>query len=72
MVKAVVLVRAEPEVSIAELKKIPGVKDAFQVTGRFDLAVLIEVEDLSKIREVVFNIHGLRGVRRTETLIHIE
>jgi len=53
----------------AKLKKIEGVKRAFGVHGRWDAVVEIEVADLKALGETVLKLHGLPGVRATETLI---
>ena len=53
----------------AELKKIEGVKRAFGVHGRWDAVAEIEVADLKALGETVLKLHGLPGVRATETLI---
>ena len=53
----------------AELKKIEGVKRAFGVHGRWDAVAEIEVADLKALGEAVLRLHGLPGVRATETLI---
>lgn len=72
MVKALVLIRARPRVRLKEkAKKIDGVKEAFDVTGRFDAVALIEVDELSDIKKAALKIQSIEGVRRTETLIHV-
>ena len=72
MVKALVLVRIEPGVRLKErAKEIEGVKEAFDVTGRFDAVALVEVDELSGIKKCALKIQGIEGVRRTETLIQI-
>jgi DNA-binding Lrp family transcriptional regulator len=53
----------------AELKKMEGVKRAFGVHGRWDAVAEIEVADLKALGETVLKLHGLPGVRATETLI---
>ena len=53
----------------AELKKIKAVKRAFGVHGRWDAVAEIEVADLKALSEKVLKLHGLPGVRATETLI---
>jgi len=42
------------------------------VTGRFDAVAIVEVAGLSDIKTVATKIHSIEGVRRTETLIHVE
>lgn len=72
MVKALVLIRARPRVRLKErAKQIDGVKEAFDVTGRFDAVALIEVDELSDIKKVAIEIQSMEGVRRTETLIQV-
>ena len=72
MVKALVLVRTGPRVRLRErAKEIQGVKEAFDVMGRFDAVVLIEVDGLSDIKKTALKIQGIEGVRKTETLIQV-
>lgn len=72
MVRALVLARAKPAVRVADnIKAIDGVKDAFEVTGRFDAAALVEVESLSDLKGVALKIQSVEGVRRTESLIEV-
>jgi len=53
----------------AELKKMKGVKRAFGVHGRWDAVAEIEVADPKALGETVLKLHGLPGVRATETLV---
>ncbi len=72
MVRALILVRSKPPARVASnIKAIDGVKDAFEVAGRFDAAALVEVETLSDIKRVALKIQSLEGVRRTESLIDV-
>lgn len=50
-------------------KKQPGVKDAFPVHGRWDIAVLTDDMDLDKVAKVSVNIYKAEGVEIVETLI---
>lgn len=52
-----------------ELRKIKDVKRAFGVHGRWDAVAEIEATDLKALGETVLKLHGLQGVRATETLI---
>jgi DNA-binding Lrp family transcriptional regulator len=72
--EAYILINSEPgmiwEVAESALK-VEGVKMAHAVTGQFDVvayAEFVKMEDLGKIIE---RIQGLKGVRRTQTLITI-
>ncbi len=72
MAKALILLRAEPGVRLkGRAKEINGVKEAFDVTGRFDAVALIDVKEFSDIKKVALKIQSIRGVRRTETLIQV-
>jgi len=72
MPKALVLVRTRPRFRLKErAKEIEGVKEAFDVTGRFDAVALVEVDEFSDIKKVALKIQNMEGVRRTETLIQV-
>lgn len=51
-----------------EAKKIPGVKEAYPVFGRYDVAVFIDVADFQRVKETAVKVGQLEGVRSTETL----
>ncbi|MEM3062389.1 MAG: Lrp/AsnC ligand binding domain-containing protein [Nitrososphaerota archaeon] len=53
----------------SEIKKIKGVKRAFGVHGRWDGVIEVEAPDLKALGEISLKLHGLEGVRATETLI---
>lgn len=69
MVRALVLVKAPKTLAASEIAKVEGIKYAFDVSGRFDAAALVEVGDLKALKEAVLKIQRVRGVRRTETLV---
>jgi GTP cyclohydrolase III len=50
-------------------KKQAGVKDAFPVHGRWDIAVSTDDLDLKKIAQIGMNIYKAEGVEIVETLI---
>ena len=50
-------------------KKQAGVKDAFPVHGRWDIAVATDDLDLKKIADIGMNIYKAEGVEIVETLI---
>jgi DNA-binding Lrp family transcriptional regulator len=54
---------------VEEMKKISGVRRLFGVHGRWDVVIELEVLDLKSLGEAVLKLHGLQGVRATETLI---
>jgi len=72
MVKSCLLVncRLLKTKRVVELaKKQPGVKDAFPVHGRWDIAVLTQDLDLRKIAEIGITIYRAEGVEIVETLV---
>ena len=71
MVRGVILVRAPKTLLSSKIKGIKGVKYVFDVWGRFDAIALLDVEDLSALKETVLKIQAIDGVRRTETLIGV-
>ncbi len=50
---------------------VKSVYDSFPVSGQFDAVALIEVKELSQIKDVTTDIHNITGVERTETLVQV-
>lgn len=71
MVKAVVLVKSPKKLIAARLRMIKSVYDSFAVSGQFDAIALIDVKELSEIKEVTTEIQNIRGVERTETMVQV-
>lgn len=71
MVKAVVLVKSPKKLIAARLRLVKFVYDSFPVSGQFDAVALIEVKELSQIKDVTTDIHNIKGVERTETLVQV-
>jgi DNA-binding Lrp family transcriptional regulator len=73
MISAVVLVEAEPAqvAALAErLIELPGVGEAYSVTGEYDLVAMVRVREHDDLAQVVTHgIAQLDGVRRTHTLV---
>lgn len=72
MVKACLLVcckllKTKRVVEVA--RKQAGVKDAFPVHGRWDVAVQTEDLELTKIAQIGMNIYKTDGVEIVETLV---
>ncbi len=72
MVKAVVLVKSPKKLIAARLRKIKAIYDSFPVTGQFDAVALIDVNQLSEIKNITTQIQIITGVERTETLVEVE
>ena len=56
----------------ARLKKINYVLKSFPVTGQFDAVVIIEINELSNIKQITNEIQEINGVERTETMVEIQ
>ena len=72
MVKAVVLVKSPKKLIAARLRKMKSIYDSFPVSGQFDAVALIEVEQLSEIKDITTQIQTIAGVDRTETMVEVQ
>ena len=72
MVKAVVLVKSPKKLIAVKLKQISSVYESFPVSGQFDAVAVIEVENLSEIKDVTTEIQKIYGVERTETMVEVQ
>jgi len=71
MVRAIVLVKAPMVLLAAQVRRIPGVKNAFDVRGRFDCVALVSVADIASLKKTLLRIQAVKGVGRTETLVEL-
>jgi len=71
LVKAVVLVKSPKKLIAARLRMVKLVYDSFPVSGQFDAVALIEVKELSQLKDVATEIQNIKGVERTETLVQV-
>ncbi len=76
MPKAFVLINVESgaeEEVIIELKKIPGVEEAYYSYGVYDIITKINADSMEKLKDMVTKkIRALSKVRSTLTLIMME
>lgn len=72
MVRAVVLVKSPKKLIAARLRKIEMIYDSFPVSGQFDAVALIQVSELSEIKDVTTEIQRISGVERTETMVEVQ
>jgi len=54
---------------VQEIKKAKGVKRVFSVHGRWDVVAEVEAMDIKALGEMVMKLHGVSGVKATETLM---
>ena len=52
MVRAVILVKSPKKLIAARLRKINKINESFPVSGQFDAVAVIDVEELSEIKDV--------------------
>ena len=71
--EALVYIRVDPGKSLDIVKAVrgvEGVKEAYAVTGRFDVVARVEAADVKALGEtVVGKIQKIAGVRNTETAL---
>ena len=72
MVKAVVLVKSPKKLIAARLKRVSLVNESFSVSGQFDAVAIIEVNNLTQIKDVTIEIQKISGVERTETMVQVQ
>lgn len=71
--EALSLISVNPSVSTskisATLMATPNVKKVYEVTGEYDIAVIISASDISEVNECVEKIRKIEGVLNTNTMI---
>ncbi|KEQ55813.1 AsnC family transcriptional regulator protein [Marine Group I thaumarchaeote SCGC AAA799-B03] len=72
MVRAIILVKSPKKLIAARLRKVTSVSDSFPTSGQFDAVAIIDVEQLSEIKEVANQIQKINGVERTETMVEVQ
>jgi len=72
VVKAVVLVKSPKKLIAVKLKQINSVYESFPVRGQFDAIAVIEVKNLSEIKDVTTDIQKIQGVEWTETMVQVQ
>lgn len=53
----------------AMLRKTPDIKKIYEVTGEYDIAVIIASADIAQVNECVEKIRKIEGVLNTNTMI---
>ena len=80
MVRAIILVKSPKKLIAVKLKKLISVKlrkltyvaNSFPTSGQFDAVAIIDVQQLSEIKEVTTQIQKISGVERTETMVEVQ
>ena len=72
MVRAIILVRSPKKLIAARLRKVKSVSDSFPTSGQFDAVAIIDVNELTQIKEIANEIQKINGVERTETMVEVQ
>ena len=72
MVRAIILVKSPKKLISVKLKKLTSIVDSFPTSGQFDAVAIIDVEQLTQIKEVTNEIQKISGVERTETMVEVQ
>jgi len=72
LVRAIILVKSPKKLIAARLRKVSFITDSFPTSGQFDAVAIIDVEQLTQIKEVTNQIHKISGVERTETMVEVQ
>ncbi|AJW70893.1 Lrp/AsnC ligand binding domain-containing protein [Nitrosopumilus adriaticus] len=72
MVRAIILVKSPKKLIAARLRKITSISDSFPTSGQFDAVAIVDVQELSEIKEVATVIQKISGVERTETMVEVQ
>jgi len=62
----------EAAYAAVKLKQINSVYESFPVSGQFDAIAVIEVKNLSEIKDVTTDIQKIQGVEWTETMVQVQ
>jgi len=72
-VKALVLVNSNPIIptpTIAQrIRSIQGIEAVYEVTGQYDVAVILVGEDITSVNKAIEGIRRVEGIQNTNSLI---
>jgi|TARA_B110000014_G_C19597003_1_gene316641 DNA-binding Lrp family transcriptional regulator len=71
VVKAIILVKSPKKLIAARLRKVNKITESFPVSGQFDAVAVIDVKELSGIKDITTEIQKIPGVERTETMVEV-
>ncbi|MGQ9623884.1 MAG: winged helix-turn-helix transcriptional regulator [Candidatus Bathycorpusculaceae bacterium] len=71
--EAIALVSVKPSIPTsdisAELMKIPNVESVYEVTGEYDIAIMISAMNIAEVNECIETIRKIDGIVNTNTMI---
>ena len=71
MVIEIIFVKSPKKLIAARLRKISRVSESFPVSGQFDAVAIINIDELSEIKDTTTEIQKISGVERTETMVEV-
>lgn len=74
--KALSLISVNPSIPTSKistiLKTTPNIEKVYEITGEYDIAVIISAADITKVNECVEKIRKIEGVLNTNTMIVLQ
>jgi DNA-binding Lrp family transcriptional regulator len=71
--EAIALVSVKPSIPTSEisamLMKIPNVESVYEITGEYDIAIMISAMNIAEVNKTVEEIRRMEGVVNTNTMI---
>ncbi|MEM2994861.1 MAG: Lrp/AsnC family transcriptional regulator [Candidatus Bathyarchaeia archaeon] len=71
--EAIALVSVKPSIPTSEisatLMKIPNVESVYEITGEYDIAIMISAMNIAEVNKTVEEIRRIEGVVNTNTMI---
>lgn len=71
--EAIALVSVNPSIPTSEIStellKIPNVETVYEVTGEYDIAIIISAMNIAEVNECIERIRKIDGIIKTNTMI---
>ena len=71
--KAIALLSIKPSIPTSEISealiKIRGVESTFEVTGEYDIAVILSASNVKEVNHCIEKIRSVEGIMNTNTMI---
>ena len=71
--KAIALLSIRPSIPASEISgsliRIKGVENAFEVTGEYDIAVILSASNVKEVNHCIDEIRSIDGIMNTNTMI---
>lgn len=71
--KALTLISTSPGITIPtvseKISRIPGVENLYEITGQYDIAVIISASTIDELNECVDKVRAVEGVANTTTMM---